>query len=428
MNREPSLRHPLLERLAEARRVTDELFGVVKPEHLYDRPIAERHRIVFYIGHLEAFDRNLFDQRLFDLPSPNPAYDQLFAFGIDPVDGGLPTDQPADWPTLDEVRAYRDTVRAAIDACFDPVELAAAPLSPDESPAQLLEVAIEHRLMHAETLAYMLHQLPVDRKIAPSDALSDRSSDRPLAHESVRVPAGTVTLGLARDSGLFGWDNEFGEQRVDVPAFEIDRHMVTNGDWLRFIEAGGYSNRAVWDDADWAWKEEQRIAHPAFWIPSGAAWTLRTMFDEIALPLDWPVFVSHAEAKAYARWAGKKLPSEAQWQRAASGAPHVAEGNFDFRRWDPSPVQAHPDNRSEFGVEGQFGNGWEWTSTEFAPLDGFEPFPFYLGYSANFFDGKHFVIKGGSPRTAACMLRPSFRNWFQGHYQYVYAGFRCVNA
>ena len=96
MNREPSLRHPLLERLAEARRVTDELFDVVKPEHLYDRPIAERHRIVFYIGHLEAFDRNLLDQRLFDLPSPNPTYDELFAFNIDPMDKKLPTDQPAD--------------------------------------------------------------------------------------------------------------------------------------------------------------------------------------------------------------------------------------------------------------------------------------------------------------------------------------------
>lgn len=134
MNREPSLRHPLLERLAEARRVTDALFDVVKREHLYDRPIAERHRIVFYIGHLEAFDRNLFDQRLFDLPSPNPAYDQLFAFGIDPVDGGLPTDQPSDWPSLDEVRAYRDTVRADIDAHFDPIQLAAAPFPRTNRP------------------------------------------------------------------------------------------------------------------------------------------------------------------------------------------------------------------------------------------------------------------------------------------------------
>ena len=431
MNREPSLRHPLLERLAEARRVTDELFNVVKPEHLYDRPIAERHRIVFYIGHLEAFDRNLLDQRLFDLPSPNPAYDELFAFGIDPVDGGLPTDQPADWPSLDEVRAYRDAVRAEIDAHFDPIKVAAAPVRAGESPAQLLEVAIEHRLMHAETLAYMLHQLPVDRKIAPSDARSERASDRVPTHGTVRVPAGSVTLGLTRESGRFGWDNEFGEERIDVPAFEIDRFMVTNGEYLRFIDAGGYWNRDYWDAADWAWKEEQRIAHPAFWIPGADAqdtWKLRTMFDEIALPPDWPVYVSHAEAKAYARWSGKALPTEAQWQRAALGTPHVTEGNFDFRRWDPSPVQAHPENRSEFGVEGQFGNGWEWTSTEFGPLQGFEPFPFYLGYSANFFDGKHFVMKGGSPRTAACMLRPSFRNWFQAHYQYVYAGFRLVSS
>ncbi|MDR5735730.1 SUMF1/EgtB/PvdO family nonheme iron enzyme [Caballeronia sp. LZ025] len=441
MNREPSLRHPLLERLAEARRVTDELFDIVRREHLYDRPIAERHRIVFYIGHLEAFDRNLFDKRLFDLPNTDPAYDQLFAFGIDPVDGGLPTDQPGDWPSLDEVQAYKMRVRADIDARFDPTRLVAEPASADEPPAKLLEVAIEHRLMHAETLAYMLHQLPVDRKIAPANAASERTSDRPLVHETVHVPEGTVTLGLSRASGRFGWDNEFDEMHVDVPAFDIDRYMVTNRDYLRFIDAGGYWNRDFWNDADWAWKERHRIAHPAFWIPGDAAddtaasadqtdagWKLRTMFEEIPLPLDWPVYVSHAEASAYARWAGKTLPTEAQWQRAATGAPHVAEGNFDFRRWDPTPVQGHPENRSAFGVEGQFGNGWEWTSTTFGPLDGFEPFPFYLGYSANFFDGKHFIIKGGSPRTAACMLRPSFRNWFQGNYQYVYAGFRCVSV
>ncbi|KND61931.1 Serine/threonine kinase [Candidatus Burkholderia verschuerenii] len=429
MNREPSLHHPLLERLDEARRVTDALFGIVQPEHLYDRPIPERHRIVFYIGHLEAFDRNLFDKRLFDLPSPNAAYDELFAFGIDPVDGGLPTDQASDWPTLDEVRAYRDHVRADIDACFDPVDLAAHPLSPDESAAQLLEVAIEHRLMHAETLAYMLHQLPVDRKIAPSDARIERTAKQPPTQETVRVPAGEATLGLTCDSGRFGWDNEFGEVRVDVPAFEMDRFMVTNGDYLRFVDAGGYDNRALWSDADWQWKQDESVAHPAFWSRcESGGWTLRTMFDEIDLPLDWPVYVSYAEANAFARWQGKTLPTEAQWQRAAHGAPHVAEGNFDFRRWDPSPVQAHPENVSAFGVEGQFGNGWEWTSTTFGPLEGFEPFPFYLGYSANFYDGKHFVMKGGSPRTAACMLRPSFRNWFQGHYQYVYAGFRCVSV
>ena len=102
-------------------------------------------------------------------------------------------------------------------------------------------------------------------------------------------------------------------------------------------------------------------------------------------------------------------------------------GSFDFNHWDPMPVNAFPAGQSAFGVHGTLGNGWEWTSSVFAPFPGFEPFPFYRGYSADFFDGKHFVMKGGSARTAACMLRPTFRNWFQAHYQYVYAGFRCVS-
>lgn len=435
MNREPLPPHPLLARLNDARRITDALFDVVKPEFLYERPIAERHRIVFYIGHLEAFDRNLFDQRLFDLPSRKPEFDQLFAFGIDPVDGGLPTDQPADWPTLDVIRGYIGQLRADIDARLDPIALAGT--DRDNQAGTLLEVAIEHRLMHAETLAYMLHQLPVAQKIGPK--VTEETASRPLethvAREMVRVPAGVATLGLAQDSGTFGWDNEFGRHQVEIPAFDMDRYMVTNADWLDFIDAGGYAHREYWNEKDWAWKEREAIQKPAFWVRASSSdantlqgWTLRTMFDEIALPADWPVYVSHAEACAYAKWAGKSLPTEAQWQRAAEAAPHAQTGNFDFRRWEPSPVQAHPDNASAAGVVGQFGNGWEWTSTAFGPLPGFEAFPFYEGYSANFYDNQHYVLKGGSPRTAACMLRPSFRNWFQAHYQYVYAGFRCVRG
>jgi ergothioneine biosynthesis protein EgtB len=247
----------------------------------------------------------------------------------------------------------------------------------------------------------------------------------------VSVPAGATVLGMSRESGRFGWDNEFGEMRVEVPAFEIDRHMVTTGEFRAFIEAGGYREPTWWTAKDWAWKEAEHIEHPAGWSQQTGsdqvgAWMLRTMFDEVPLPLDWPAYVSHAEASAYARWAGKTLPSEAQWQRAAHGTPHAMSGNFDFRSWDPQPVDAYPDNVSAFGVEGQFGNGWEWTATVFDALPGFEAFPFYPGYSANFFDGQHYVIKGGSARTAQCMLRPAFRNWFQPHYQYVYAGFRCV--
>ena len=437
MNRDPAPHHPLVQRLIDARQVTDALFAIVKPEFLYERPIRERHRIVFYIGHLEAFDRNLFDQRLSELPAFAPELDQLFAFGIDPVDGGFPTDQPSDWPSLDTVREYASRAREQIDHALGGLVDAAQPGRTDahaQASWQLLNVAIEHRLMHAETLAYMLHQLPLAQKVADlREPVMTRVERRDALSSMVCVPAGSTVLGMSRDAGSFGWDNEFGKMRVDVPAFEIDRHMVTIGAFREFIEAGGYREPQWWSEKDWAWKEAERVEHPACWSRRAAngadgAWMLRTMFAEVPLPLDWPVYVSHAEASAYARWAGKALPTEAQWQRAAHGAPQAASGNFDFRHWDPKPVDAHPDNVSAFGVAGQFGNGWEWTSTVFDALPGFEAFPFYAGYSANFFDGQHYVIKGGSARTAQCMLRPAFRNWFQPHYQYVYAGFRCVRG
>ncbi len=435
-----AVQRALAERLLEARRRSDELFALVREDSLYERPIPERHRIIFYIGHLEAFDWNLLHERALGLKSFHPEYDRLFAFGIDPVGGGLPMDQPADWPSIGEVRGYVRGVRAALDEHLATGMLDFSSAASDGfSLDTLLNVAIEHRLMHAETLAYMLHQLPSDRKIAPAAPLEISSAQ--VEHGMVDIPAGVATLGIPRKSESFGWDNEFESYSVSVPAFTIDRYKVTNEQFLEFIAAGGYENRWFWSDEDWNWKSAQKISHPAFWKQAGDQWLYHTMFDEVPLPLDWPVYVSQAEASAYARWAEKDLPTEAQWHRAAYGttegnerdypwgseAPNSRFGNFDFAWWNPTAVNAFPDGRSAFGVDDLVGNGWEWTSTQFAPFPGFEPFPFYPGYSADFFDGKHFVMKGGSARTAACMLRHSFRNWFQPHYQYVYAGFRCVS-
>ncbi len=439
-----AVQHRLLEQLISSRQRTDDLLAIVKPDFLYERPIAERHRIVFYIGHVEAFDWNLLHKRVLGLKSFHPEFDRLFAFGIDPVGGGLPADQPADWPEISEVRQYVGKIRAALDEKLTGTPADSQPLASEGlSLGTLLNVAIEHRLMHAETLAYMLHQLPLNQKQRQSEARE--VSAPPVAHRSVEIPAGEVTLGMPRTSEVFGWDNEYEENRVSVPAFAIDQYMVTNRQFLEFVHAGGYETRSFWtengNDADWNWKSSGGISHPIFWKPEGNRWLYRTMFEEIPLPLDWPVYVSQAEAKAYARWAGKSLPTEAEWQRAAydarggdkrsypwgEQAPDGSLANINFSRWNPTPVNAFPQAQSAFGVHGMLGNGWEWTSTEFAPFPGFEPFPFYRGYSADFFDGKHFVIKGGSPRTAACMLRRSFRNWFQAHYQYAYAGFRCVN-
>ena len=422
--------HELLRRLADAREQSDVLFALVRPEFLYRRPIAERHRIIFYVGHLEAFDWNLLSERVLGLKTFSKEYDRLFAFGIDPVGGGLPTDTESDWPQGEDVARYVDRVRQELDAAIH------GRLGEREtgefSLTQLLQVAIEHRLMHAETLAYMLHQLPHEQKAAPGpDAQRLAAAFVP---RMVKIPAGDAVLGLRRDESMFGWDNEYEQSVLRMPAFEIDKFKVTNGEFLKFAQCGGYQDRGCWSAAGWEWIQKNGIKHPGFWREREGIWYQRTMFDEVPLPLDWPVYVSQAEANAYACWAGKALPTEAQWQRAAYGAAEKKDewsgrpvaGNYDFRRWDPVPVNAHPESENAFGLADFVGNGWEWTNTLFAAFPGFEPFSFYQGYSANFFDNQHYVMKGGSMRTAACLTRPSFRNWFQPHYPHVYAGFRCV--
>lgn len=437
-----TLQLELLARLAEARVRTDELFKLVAPDSFYERPIPERHRIVFYLGHVEAFDWNLLHKRVLNRKSFHPEFDRLFAFGIDPVGGRLPSDHPTDWPSLAEIRYYNDRVRQILDNGLQKALLSGAESSNEigEFPASvLLSVAIEHRFMHAETLAYILHQLPLERKVCgpsrpPAAGVSSVTG-------MVEIPEGSATLGLSRDkSSTFGWDNEYEANTVSVPGFSIDRTKVTNRQYLEFMATGGYEDRAYWPKDSWKWKTDRGITHPVFWKRVGNQWHYRAMFAEFPLPLDGPVYVSHAEASAYARWAGKSLPSEAQWHRAAYGTlqgserpqpwggdtPSLRHGNFDFQRWDPATVGEFPEGRSSFGVIGLVGNGWEWTSTVFGPFPGFRPFPFYHGYSLDFFDSKHYVLKGASARTAACMVRRSYRNWFQPHYQYLYAGFRCV--
>ena len=432
------VRNELLERLADARLRTDELFDLVRPEFLYERPIPERHRIIFYIGHLEAFDWNLLRERLLAVEAFDAKLDRLFAFGIDPFAGELPSDQPADWPPLDKVLGYKRQVRDSLDAGLQKL-LSSGTHEQEQTATLLLQVAIEHRLMHAETFTYMLHQMPLQFKKQLQQTAS--SPVAAVAPQMVAIPEGSATLGLSRAEDAFGWDNEFEAHMVEVPAFAIDKYKVTNGQFLEFMAAGGYENRELWTDAGWKWKTEKNISFPSFWRRIDDHWFFRTMFENVPLRVDWPVYVSHAEASAYARWAGKALPNEAQWHRAAYGTPQGTErhypwgsnaptaefGNFDFQRWDPVSVAAFPKGESAFAVADLVGNGWEWTSTVFGPFAGFERFPFYPGYSADFFDGKHYVLKGGSARTAACMLRRSFRNWFQAHYPYIYTGFRCVS-
>jgi iron(II)-dependent oxidoreductase len=428
------------------------LFDLLAEEAYYSQPIALRHPIVFYEGHLPGFSFNTLVKKGLGRPSIDARLEALFARGIDPhesqageagVAGGpasptVASEGGSSWPSRDTVHQFaeeadRQVVEALVNGDIE--QPGHALLDRAEATFAILE----HEAMHQETLLYMWHRLPFDQKRTPPGYAPVVEGAAPRPQERIEIPPGCATIGVDRGALRFAWDNETPALRVEVPGFGIERHDVTNERFLEFVDAGGYRDPNFWRPEDWEWVQREQVAHPLFWERHDNRWYWRGMFSLIPLPLRWPVYVSHAEASAFARWAGARLPSEAEFQRAAFGspwgersqpwgaaAPDATHGVFDFSSWDPEPAGTHPMGASAWGVEDLVGNGWEWTATTFGPFPGFKVIPSYPEYSADFFDGEHFVMKGGSTATARELLRPTFRNWFRARYPYVYATFRCA--
>jgi iron(II)-dependent oxidoreductase len=253
----------------------------------------------------------------------------------------------------------------------------------------------------------------------------------------VSIPAGEFLMGDARDS--FAYDNERPARDVFVPEFKIARVPVTNGEYARFVEEGGYERREFWGEEGWSRREKEDWTHPLYWQRKTGDWLARRMFDEAPLEVEHPVTgVSWYEAEAYARFACKRLPTEAEWEKAASWdeeravkrrfawgdeAPDESRSNFQMNLWGTTPVGRFPAGVSARGCLDMTGNVWEWTSTPFEGFEGFEPFP-YPEYSEVWFDGDHRVLKGGSWATNAAVLRTSFRNFFRRHFRIAFAGIR----
>jgi formylglycine-generating enzyme required for sulfatase activity len=382
------------------RRRTRALFDMIEPAAYYTRPIALRNPIVFYEGHLPAFSVIAFINRGLGRTGVNERLEQLFARGIDPESEANATPRSGAstiWPAREEVLAFADAVDALV------IEHIGTGAIETPQATEGLHTALEHEAMHQETLLYMWHRLPYEMKRRPDYVRHETRGEVPR-YSTVVIPAGSTTLGARRDEIPFGWDNEFDAHAVDVPAFDLDVHSVTNADYLPFVEAGF-------------------VEPPAFWIKKDGEWRWRGMFETIPLPPAWPVYVAQEDAAAYARSKGRRLMTEAEYQRAVEGADLHA-GHSNFAMWEPVPAGARPKGTSRWGVHDLAGNGWEWTSSIFAPFAGFVPMASYPEYSADFFDGQHYVMKGASPATARELIRPSFRNWFRSNSPYVYAKFR----
>jgi iron(II)-dependent oxidoreductase len=420
-----------------------DLFALLSDDAYYGQPIALRHPIVFYEGHLPGFAFNTLIKKALGGPSLDPRLEDLFARGIDPHESLAHGSQNGPghprWPSRSAVRTFADEADRLVVEALSSADID-RPGHPFLDGAEAVFAVLEHEEMHQETLLYMWHRLQFAQKRTPA-SYQPRTEGTPPPAEWIQIPEGRASLGVDRDAVPFCWDNECPAWSEFVPSFAIERHDVTNERFLEFVEAGGYRDERWWTAEDWRWLHAEGVDHPLFWERGEGAWYWRGMFGLIRLPASWPVYVSLAEASAFARWRGARLPTEGEFQRAAYGSPSgerrypwgsddpgPRHGVFDFSSWDPEPAGSHPAGASAWGVEDLVGNGWEWTSTAFAPFPGFRAMAAYPEYSADFFDGQHFILKGASPSTHCELLRPTFRNWFRRRYPYVYATFRCVTS
>jgi iron(II)-dependent oxidoreductase len=328
--------------------------------------------------------------------------------------------------------AYAARVREAVRAHLETL--------PEDSEAPLLRdgfvfgLVAQHEQQHAETLAATL-QLMTHVEYRPPERPRPQPGAVPL-HE-VFIPGGPVRLG---SDAPWAYDNERPAHTVEVPPFLLDAHPVTNGDYLVFVESGGYADARWWHPKGWDFIQAERIAHPQFWLPQGGHVWLRRRFGHVEpLPKDEPVqHVCWYEADAYARWAGKRLPTEAEWEKAASGSdgvprahpwgdapPDATRANLGGDTWGPAPIGGFPEGRSAEGVWGLLGDVWEWTASDFRGYAGFEAFP-YREYSEVFFGGDYKVLRGGAWASAPVAVRNSFRNWDHPIRRQIFAGFRCA--
>src|SRR5437867_5071465 len=412
-------RRNLFDWFRQGRARSREIFSIPKAEMYYERPILLRNPIVFYEGHLPAFAVNTLLKLALKEPGVDGEYEVLFERGIDPhsIDAAKPTSDQ--WPTRREVQAYGEEAEKRIERA-----LCSGIIEDDRVPqlrgAEAAIAILEHEQMHQETLLYMFHEMAYDQKIPQPPLGNARAAGggRRAGSPRVKIPAGEAARGAGDH---FAWDNELPEHRVEVAAFEIDRYNVTNGQYLDYLRATG-------------------AEPPHFWARRNGEWLWRGMFELLPLPLDAPVYVTYDEASAFASWRSAHVPLEAEYHRAAFSTPTGEErvypwgneppdptrGNFGFANWDPVTVGSYPAGASAWGIHDLVGNGWEWTSTIFAGFDGFQPMASYPNYSADFFDGQHYVLKGASPATAPELIRRTFRNWFRPNYPYLYATFRCA--
>ncbi|CAD5931756.1 Hercynine oxygenase [Planktothrix agardhii] len=424
-------RQTLINYFQEAWQLEDMLLkSLVGEDTFYLNPDPLRNPLIFYLGHSPSFYINKLVQVGLLEKCLNQDYEILFGVGVDPE---IPEElnqaiAHMEWPEVSSAWEYREQAYKILSELIQktPITL---PILPD-SPLWALIMGIEHQRIHVETSSMLFRQLPLERVKRPSNWKYAPSKSYIPENEMLKVAGGIAQLGKDFDDSTYGWDIDYGSRTVEVAPFLASKYLITNSEFLDFVKAGGYGNQEYWDEKSWQWKTENNIQHPKFWSSQNGSYKYRAQFDEIDLPLDWPVEVNYYEAMAYCRWQGKdtRLMSEAEYNLATYGnglVEDVDHYNLNLKFGSPSPVGMLETAKSPSGLYDLRGNVWEWLSDNLNPLSGYEPHFLYEDNSAIFFDTQHQMMLGGCWITNGTEALKYYRNWFRPNF-YQHAGFRIV--
>jgi len=425
MTLEP-VRAEIAARLHEARERTFELIAPLSDDDLHRQHDPLMSPIIWDLGHIAHFEELWLVRNL-----EGPVEFGEMPGVYNPFEHPRKVRGKLQLPSLDECREIMDEIRARVLRRLADVDFGDGnELLRD---GYVYNMDLQHEYQHNETILQTLQLkqgMPyrARRRYAPPGPANGRRGDM------VRFPGSRVVVGT--EDRRAAYDNERPAHEREVAPFSIRVITTTNAEYLEFMRDGGYETRALWSDAGWNWLQEARVDSPKYWMRDGNDWCTRTMDRVESVQSDLPVcHVGYHEAEAFARFAGKRLPTELEWEAAArwdpstnstrDSVPSPANANIDQLSFGTAPIGSYPDNWSPLGCYGMIGDVWEWTSSDFLPYPGYKTFP-YAEYSEVFFGSEYKVLRGASWATRSGVARSTFRNWDYPIRRQIFSGIRCA--
>ncbi|MBU1657969.1 5-histidylcysteine sulfoxide synthase [bacterium] len=412
----------------------EKVFELLKNDEVfYKKSEITRHPMIFYFGHTATFYINKLIAMKIIESRINPEFESIFAVGVDEMAWDDITSSHYVWPKVSEVREYRKQVRELVDKLIADIDFT-LPLR-DDSGMWIILMGIEHERIHVETSLVLHRQMPLEFiKNVKEFNICDKFGDAPT-NEMVKIPAWHVELGKDKSHNLYGWDNEYGKYEQELGEFQTSKYLVSNGEFMQFVQEGGYENEAFWDEEGKKFLKITGAKYPAFWVYEKGEYKYRTVSSIIHMPQNWPVDVNALEAEAFCRYKSQKeglnymLPSEAEYRAMYEYAllkniPEFddAKANLNFAHYFSScPVDTFVFN----GIYDVVGNVWQWSRTPIFGFEGFAVHAAYDDFSTPTFDDKHAIISGASWASSGNLIMKHSRYAFRKHF-YQNAGFRYV--